>query len=380
MQKLNKLIFLFILIFFLLILTGCQQASQNIEDFYFVVAVGIDKGESSLLNLTIQIATSNNSGDSSDSAQSSTSVIYSAECNSINSGISVFNNYLSKKLNFSHCSAIIFSEDIAKSGIRKYIECFENNPEIRPTSKVIISNTQAKETLECISNTNESFSANLYEFIINSSEYTGYSINPSIFDMFYNLTSKTKDIVATYANVSDDNLQNAGIAIFDDDKFITSLPVLDSICYSIITNQLNSCLISIENPIDGGTIDISVKRNKNTKINTKLINNYPYINLDCSLEYTVQNSEYNVNTESVEKLKILENAINSYLEQIILNFLYEISHEYNIDICDFQNDLSSNYLTYDDFEKVHWNEIYKDSYFNVNVEGIIYDGGLFAKE
>ena len=241
MQKLNKLIFLFILIFFLLILTGCQQASQNIEDFYFVVAVGIDKGESSLLNLTIQIATSNNSGDSSDSAQSSTSVIYSAECNSINSGISVFNNYLSKKLNFSHCSAIIFSEDIAKSGIRKYIECFENNPEIRPTSKVIISNTQAKETLECISNTNESFSANLYEFIINSSEYTGYSINPSIFDMFYNLTSKTKDIVATYANVSDDNLQNAGIAIFDDDKFITSLPVLDSICYSIITNQLNSC-------------------------------------------------------------------------------------------------------------------------------------------
>ena len=131
---------------------------------------------------------------------------------------------------------------------------------------------------------------------------------------------------------------------------------------------------------DLGTIDISVKRNKNTKINTKLINNYPYINLDCSLEYTVQNSEYNVNTESVEKLKILENAINSYLEQIILNFLYEISHEYNIDICDFQNDLSSNYLTYDDFEKVHWNEIYKDSYFNVNVEGIIYDGGLFAKE
>ena len=114
-MKIKKFLILILLILMLFILTGCSGKSNNIENFYYVIAIGIDKGENDLIKLNIQVATSS-SDSSSDSAQSSNSDIYTVECPTITSGISAFDNYLSKKLRFSHCSAVIFSEEIAKEG------------------------------------------------------------------------------------------------------------------------------------------------------------------------------------------------------------------------------------------------------------------------
>lgn len=177
--KINKYLFIILLISILFVLTGCES-NKNIENYYYVVAIGLDTASNNQLTLTVQIATSSDDSSSSDSSQSTTSSIYSVECSSINSGISILDNFLSKKLNFSHCSAIIFSEELAKLGIEQYINTFSNSFEIRPNSQIIISNTSSKEALECISNSSEPFSAKLYEFIINSVEYTGYSIDPEL--------------------------------------------------------------------------------------------------------------------------------------------------------------------------------------------------------
>ena len=65
---------------------------------------------------------------------------------------------------------------------------------------------------------------------------------------------------------------------------------------------------------------------------------------------------------------------------MVSSFLYEISHKYNVDLCNFGNKLLENYLTLDEFEKVHWNEIYKDSYFDISVKGTISNLGMFSQE
>ena len=110
-QKLSISIILFLLLF---TLTGCYDAS-SIEDCYYVVALGIDLTQNNLYNISIQIAKNkNNSSSSSDSSQSSSYKIYSVEAETIESGITILNNYLNKKINLSHCSAIVFSEDLAR--------------------------------------------------------------------------------------------------------------------------------------------------------------------------------------------------------------------------------------------------------------------------
>ena len=109
----NKISISIILILILITLTGCYDAS-SIEDSYYVVALGIDLSDNNLYNMSIQIAKNKNSSSSSNSSQSSSYTIYSVEAETIESGISILNNYLNKKLNLSHCSAIVFSEDLAR--------------------------------------------------------------------------------------------------------------------------------------------------------------------------------------------------------------------------------------------------------------------------
>lgn len=379
-KKISITIILFISLF---VLSGCSNNSKNInvEDYYYVVAIGIDKIENgNNISVSVQIAITS-SDSSSDSSQSSESKIYTTEALNLTSGISVFDNYLSKKLNFSHCSAVIFSEDIAKDGVKSYITTLANNSELRPTCKIIISNTTAVEALECISNSDEAFSSKLYEFIVDSADYTGYSINPQIVNFLYDINSEFPSTVATYAMISDDIFQDVGIAIFSGDKFVSNLNVLDSISYSLITNNIKICTISIVDPFFSDEyLDLSVSPKKDTEVQIDLINGYPYIQIDMYLECSINSMSDYFNYESIENINILETAVNNYIENISLDFLYLISKQYNLDICNFKNNISSNYLILDDYEKINWSSIYKYSVFKVNVETSIEYSGLLSSE
>ena len=380
-KLLNKFFIIILSTILILILTGCSNSEGNLENFYYAMAIGIDESKDSNINLSIQIASNESSNESNQgSSQSSSSNIYSVPCNTIDSGISILNNFLSKKVNLSHCSAIIISENLARNGIKEYIDSLGNNPDIRPTCNIIISSSTSLNALEKISNSNEQFSSKFYEFIKTSAKYTGYSINPELSEFFYCLNSGKNSAIATYANVSDKTIQNTGIAIFNKDKFIKNLSVLDSISYSLINNRLESSTISIKNPKNTDQlIDVLIKEIKKPKINCSLINNYPFIEINLFLEYDILSSSYNINLNSITENELLEQSINNYLEEIILNFLYEISHQYNVDICNFENKFSANYLTLEEFDKINWNSIYKDSYFNINIKGTIKDFGIFSK-
>jgi len=379
MSKLKNSLILVISIFSIFSFSGCSNSKENLENYYYVMAIGIDNSKEANINLSIQIATNNEESSSSgESSQSSSSNIYTVPCNSIDSGISIFNNYLSKKINLSHCSAIVFSEELAKSGIKDFINSLGNNPEIRPTCNIIISSDSALSALEKISNSSEKFSSKYYEFIKNSAKYTGYSINPELSEFFYSINMKTCPAIATYATVTEETIQNTGISIFKDDKFLSSLSVLDSISYSLLADRLEGATITLKNPVfQDSLIDVQIKTVKKPSFSCELVNNYPYIRIALKMEYSILSTAIGIDISDVNENQVLENAINQYLQEMVSSFLYEVYHKYELDLCNFRNEFSSNYLTLEDFNKIHWEEILKDSYFNVTVSGKLTDGGLF---
>ena len=182
-----------IVLFCMFFLTGCYSA-QGIETLAYAVAIGIDKGEHDNIKLSLQFALlSNNSGESSGSSQSQQSTVTTVDSSSIDSGIALINSYISKKINLSHCKAIIISEELANEGISKYIYTLVNNIQIRPDCNVIISRCNAKDYLDHSTPTLESVSARYYEFTLNSSEYTGYTENIKLFDFYTDLLSTTTE-------------------------------------------------------------------------------------------------------------------------------------------------------------------------------------------
>ncbi len=368
-----------ILIILLFTLTGCYD-SNGIENFYYIVAIGIDKADNNLISLSIQIAKTGNSSDAATS-QSSEYKIYTVDCESIEAGINILNNYLNKKINLSHCSAIVFSEEIAREGVKGYINILGNDTEIRPSCNILISSGTAYDVLDKVSNSGESFSSRLYEYILHSVDYTGYTIDSTFSNFFTSINDNQTQSLAIYTVVNDDTIQNSGAAVFNDDVMLGTLSPLQTIAHLMITNELDTCMISIKNPFrEDDLVDLNLKKCTTPIIHVDLINHTPYITVDISVKGSINSSGEGFDYTIPENIKKVEQNANAYLEKLMKEYLYTISKDYHSDVVGFGGILGSRFLTTDEFAKVKWNEIFKDSFFKVTVDTTIISSHLFNKE
>jgi len=393
-KKLLSLIL--IIVFCTFSLSGCYN-SNNIDNLAYVVAIGFDIGEINNLKISFQIALTSDNDSSSDSSQSSNTVIHTIECATIDSGINLLNSYITKKVDLSNCKAVVFSEELAINGLSKYVYTLINKVQIRPDCNVVISKNNVEYFLENSKPTLENFSARYYETISNSSAYTGYTDNVNI-DAFYlsikdtlinptaiisavnesslkninpNLDNIDKDssYVAGETPVSNtDDLENMGLAVFFADTLVGELNGIETICHLIVTNRLKTCNITIPNPLtENENIDLSLNLKHNTKNKVNLVNGSPYINTNISIEAKIlsinNDSEY-LNKTNLEKI---EESVNKYLEIKISDYLYKTSKEFGSDIVGFGKFAVSKFLYWDDWVDYNWLNNYKNSFFTVNV-------------
>lgn len=377
-KRFTIIILIFIILFSF---TGCYNTT-GIDRQYFVVSFGIDLVENDLIKFSLQIPSSSSSGsESSSSAQASSYQLYSVEGETIDECISILNNYLNKKINFSHCSALILSEEIAKKGVEPFINTLTNNTELRHSCEIIISSTTALDVLEKVANSGEVFSARLFDYLSTSSQYTGYTIQSTFGDFFQALDNDYYNPSSIYASVSDNTVQTNGIAIFNNSIMIGHIDVSNSISHLIVTNDLDTCTITIDNPFEENEkLDLDVSLYKNTEIKIDVINGSPFITLTIYPEGTIRSSGSIFNYIDNNNITNVEHATTNYLEKIIKDYLYTISKKYNSDIVGFKGIYQSTFPTKEEFDKVHWDEIFQDSYFKINLKTKINSSNLFNKE
>ena len=389
-------------------LTGCYDAT-GVESLSYVIAIGLDKGEDNILKLSLQFATPNTiSQDSNSSSQSNTTTITTIECSSILSGLNLINSYISKKANLSHCKIIAISEALASDGISEYIYTLFDNVEVRPNCNIIVTRCDAIDFLENAKPTLEKLTARYYEVALNSSEYTAYTADIQLINFYSALKSSSTQPVAILAGVNTSqthtnstytnkfnidssykanetpikdktSLECMGLAVFNHDKLVGELNGIESICYAILTNKLNNCMISIPNPVDTeNQVDIYLNNKRNTKITSELINNTPYITIDITLEGYITSSDKDEDHSSSETLKLTGDAASKYLKSQILSFAYKTSKDLKCDVVGFGKYAVSNYLTTDEWLSSDWLSNYQNAFFNVNTSINVKSGELFS--
>lgn len=391
-------------------LTGCYS-TRGVETLAYAVAIGIDKGDgNNKLKVTLQLAVlSDSSSDGGGTTQSQKSTITSVDCSSIDTGISLINSYISKKVNLSHCKAIIFSEEFAYGGLSEEIFTFVNNLEVRPNCNIIISRCKALDYLENVQPTLESVSARYYELILNSSEYTAYSQNITLKDFYNSLLNSSsspcailggvnnKSTQELYASssiynsegsykadetpiISPNGIENMGLAVFSGDKLVGELDGSQTLSHLLVTNNLKSAVISIPNPYSQtSVISIYITQTKKTKTSLKFLNNYPYITCNISITGNILSLEEGLDYSNEDVIKTIEEYTNSYLEQNILSYLYKTSKEYKTDIAGLGKYELKNHLTWKDWANSNWASNYQNSFFTVTVNSTIQSGQLFTK-
>lgn len=406
----KKFLYLFLILSICLFsLTGCYDAT-GIEDLSYAIAIGLDKGENNVLKLSLQLATPSTIGSSSEgSSQSSTTTITSIECSSITSGINLINGYTSKRVNLSHCKVIVISEELAISGISEYVYTLMDNIEIRPNCNIVVSKCDAIDFLENAKPTLEKLTARYYEAAVNSSEYTGYTANVELIDFYSALKSASIEPIAILAGINTNethleseyinkfnidssykasqtpikdktSLEYTGIAVFKNDKLVGELNGLESVCYSILSNKLDNCMITIQNPISfNNSIDIYLNYKIRPKITVKMVNLTPYINIDLAFNAYIASPDNSSEHSSPDSLEIIGNAASKYLKEQIAAFSYKTSKDFKCDIVGFGKYAIINYLTSEDWQNSNWLNNYQNSVFDINVSVNVNSGELFSK-
>lgn len=388
LSNIRKVAIILLVIFILLFALSAPYSTHNIDKLAYVIALGLDVGQNNNLKLTIQLSKPEG-GSGSSSGGSYKNIVDTVECSTIDSGISLFNSYISRKVNLSHCKIIVISEELASKGVSDYIYTLLNNIEMSPHASVIISKTTATEFLNASEPELESLASKYYEVAMTSNQYTGYTQNVSLIKFFSDCVDSFTEPVAALGSIGDmpiqsgDNIENMGLAVFKSDKLIGELNAQESIWHMIVSNNLKSCTLSIPNPIgDSESIDIDLKLDKNTKNSVDFVNGTPHISSKIYIKIkiisaTQESTSASTNYYQKENSKLIEEACNEYLEKSINDYLYKTAKEYKADIDSFGKHAVKYFPTIQEWEDYNWLENYQYSTFNVKVDTTLKSGYTF---
>jgi len=407
MNKIVRNIFILIVILVFLLGFSASYSSLTIDNLAYVIALGIDKGENEKFKFTFQFSTGSSGSESGGSNEKSPLILNSIEANSINSAINLMNAYMAKQLNMSHCRLIIFSEEVAINGISNEIYTLVNNAEVRSSANVIVTKTDAYDYISNSSPILENLITNYYEIFPNSGKYTGYVYNVTLGNFFNQLICNTcepfailggtnnspsdssaTDNSSNIADVKSSNTsisaqrssENIGIAVFKEDKMVGELSALETLCLSIIRGEVDSFLITIQNPQnEQETIDLMIYNENKKRIKIDIVNNSPYITVDLKFNGRISSMKEDLKYLDSSTLDDISKKANQYLESILTNYLYKTSLELKSDINGFGKYCLSKFLTIQEFELFDWKNSYTNSTFNISVNTEIESGTLITE-
>jgi hypothetical protein len=164
----------------------------------------------------------------------------------------------------------------------------------------------------------------------------------------------------------DRGAENMGLAVFKDDKYIGNLSTIETLCYSLLKDEVDNFVLTITNPFDESKkVDIKVGDLSQLKTDIDISNDIPTINIEFNLTAEVINILDNQNLSYDKTLEKLDITLKEYLTEEFKSYLYKTSREYKSDINEFYRFAKRHFLTNSDFENYDWPTKYENAEFNV---------------
>ena len=409
MKKFFIWIIIFCTIFIFTYAFSASYNSQNIDRLDYVIAIGIDKSPD---NTNLQVSfefTDLGAFSESDSEQGSKPIIDTVVAPSISASINLMNAYAGKQVNLSHCKVVVFSEDVARDGILEEVTYLMNSPQIRPTTNIIIASDKAKDYIENSTSSLEGILTKYYNLFPTSAEYTGYTSNILLSRFYQNLTSDESGAVAILGTKSksanknsssqeedtsnstkqevsnntslesiatgennvegDRGTENIGLAVFNKDKYIGNLSAIETLCYTLIKEEVDNFSVCIDHPTNPDKkIDVSVSSLEPNNVKVDISKDNPIITIKLNLTAKALTGQNSLDFSDKDTLNSVNSALKEFLTSKMKDFLYKTSKEYGCDINGFYRLVKQKFLTIPEYDNYNWEEMYKKADFNVEID------------
>ena len=174
--------------------------------------------------------------------------------------------------------------------------------------------------------------------------------------------------------------ENLGLAIFSGDKYIGELTVWESICHSLITNSIDTCIISVEDPlVENKQLEIQLSPNKKSKITSNIENGAININIELNLIANIISLNSNINYEDTDTINKISAATQNRLNDELNKYFHKTTRKYNVDIDKYYLSILKYFPYQKNFDDFNYKEKLKNANFNCNTHVNIISSLLITK-
>ena len=244
MKKRFSLILLAALQMFLL--SGCWNYVE-IDQQINVSGIALDVGRGGKrLHLSVEIITVGKSEESRFESH-----VLESEGNTVFEAIRELMGVASRRLYFGHCKLLIFGEDLARNGIREYLDLPLRNHELRTTMDVIIAKGgSGRDILYTKGITTSIVSYRISDILRGSQKSVGCSAMAKDYQVYGGLETKGYDITipafVTHKVDEEDVACLCGAGVFDGDRLIGWLTKKECALLSMVNGTYKTGLVTIE--------------------------------------------------------------------------------------------------------------------------------------
>lgn len=372
-----------------LLLGGCGYG-LDVDRQSFVVAVGVDKGEVFPLRITFVFANPSTSSGGENSEQkesnSKSSDIITVEAPTIFSATRKLDAIKSKTINLSHTKVVVFSEEIAKGGVKKFLTGFASSRDFRPNTYVCIAKGSTQKYLSSVKPSQESNIDKYYDNIMR--KVASDKVNEAyLYYLYFNVMESFSGSLVPLVGVNKNELSKSDIeikpqdddlsyearageilrdaknpaeilggAVFKNDKMLGTLGSFETDLVRIICDEYYPKNYSIYYPDFKDFVTVRLIQQTSPSVKTKIKNGNAQIKISVpvSIEYVYAGDIESNKEKSDEFCKFLAEALSREAKKLIK----KTQKEFGADILGLGEPLKRHFLDEKDLESFKWEQKY----------------------
>jgi len=332
----NRILCIFAVLLCVVSLTGCYD-NNEIDTLATVMAVGIGEGDSKEEREYTFAVSDTESFGSDQSGDASSLICYSQRAKSLEDAKTMVDRKISKKLSFSHISAIFVSKKCAFSDMASHIKFFEEDHTVRPQVMIAITDIEPKKYLESLRPELEANPEKYFQSVFRRS----VSFVPAMRLSDYSNALRCKTTVLApviWANPKSDKLT-------EEDAFIASSALISKGRF-VREIKDNSFLPLFFSHKKVKSQDVTLRSIKKPKVVVNLKDSFPVAEVMLC-----------VKTDNKDIAEKIEKDAQGFLDSC---------YREGLDVINLRSHLKKKFLRQEEYEKA--NEIIKNIRFNVKIQ------------
>lgn len=371
--------------FILVLISGCWS-KKELDELAIVTGIGIDQSEEGYL-ITVQVINPAEVAAKQMTTRTSVSS-YSASGESVFEAIRNLIEVTPREVYLSHTRVVIFSEDIAREGIRESLDFLIRDHELRTDFFITVAkDLKAEELLNVLTPLEKIPSSKMYGSIETSYKYLSQTRTVKIQQLISDLLLKGKQpfltgITKTGPESVGNNLENvqkidsttqvqmAHIGVLKDDKLIGWLNANQSKGYNYITGNVQNTIQVTNCGKEDNKISFEIIKT-DTKMKGKVQQGTPSFTVDINVQANIADVQCKVKLSKPEQIKRLETKINEEIKKTVMNTVNILQNDLQSDIIGFGEYLRRTHNKEWNKYKGNWDETFSDVDVQVKVKSKI---------